>query len=72
MVSLGACACVPDFPNTLLFDPLVLQHAAVVDALQEVQRNLSTLYVNTTRDGLSFAVVCGVPRVPFRLILTHR
>jgi hypothetical protein len=50
-------ACVPDFPDKLLSDPLVLQHAAVVAAFEEVGRNLSSLFVNTTRDALSFAIV---------------
>lgn len=50
-------ACVADFPGKLLSDPLVLQHASVVAAFEEVGRNLSSLFVNTTRDALSFAIV---------------
>lgn len=50
-------ACVADFPDTLLPDPLVLQHASVVAAFEEVGRNLSSLLVNTIRDALSFAIV---------------
>jgi hypothetical protein len=49
--------CVADFPEKLLSDPLVLQHASVVAAFEEVGRNLSSLFVNTTRDALSFAIV---------------
>jgi hypothetical protein len=50
-------ACVADFPDKLLSDPLVLQHAAVVAAFEEVGRNLSSLFINTTQDALSFAIV---------------
>jgi hypothetical protein len=50
-------ACVPDVPDILLYDPAVLQHPAVIAAFNEVNRNLSALFVNTTRDGLSFAIV---------------
>jgi hypothetical protein len=50
-------ACVADFPEKLLSDPQVLQHASVVAAFKEVGRNLSSLFVNTTRDALSFAFV---------------
>jgi hypothetical protein len=50
-------ACVADFPDKLLSDPLVLRHASVVAAFEEVGRNLSSLFVNTTRDPLSFAIV---------------
>jgi hypothetical protein len=54
----AACACVPDFADKILSDPLVLQHPAVIAAFEQVQQNLSSLYINTTRDGLSFGVVC--------------
>lgn len=57
MLSFARCACVPDYADKILSDPLVLQHPAVIAAFEQVQRNLSALYVNTTRDGLSFAVV---------------
>jgi hypothetical protein len=50
-------ACVADFPDKLLSDPLVLRHASVVAAFEEVGRNLSSLFVNATRDPLSFAIV---------------
>ena len=50
-------ACIPDYPEKLLADPAVLQHPAVVAAFEAVGEELSALYVNTTRDGLSFAVV---------------
>jgi hypothetical protein len=50
-------ARVADFPEKLLSDPQVLQHASVVAAFKEVGRNLSSLFVNTTRDALSFAIV---------------
>jgi hypothetical protein len=56
-VATVVAACVADFPEKLLADPLVLQHVSVVTAFEEVRRNLSSLYVNTTRDGLSFAIV---------------
>jgi hypothetical protein len=57
-LSFTASACVPDFPEKLLSDPLILEHPSVVTAFEQVQQNLSALYVNTTRDGLSFAIVC--------------
>ena len=50
-------ARVADFPDKLLSDPLVLRHASVVAAFEEVGRNLSSLFVNTTRDALGFAIV---------------
>lgn len=50
-------ACVPDFPEKLLADAAVLRHPSVVAALGEVEQTLSDLFVNTTRDGLSFAIV---------------
>lgn len=56
-IALVAGACVPDYPEKLLADPAVLQHPAVVAAFEAVERDLSALYFNTTRDGLSFAVV---------------
>lgn len=62
-------ACVPDYPEKLLADPAILKHPAVVAAFEQVGRNLSSLYNNTTRDGLSFAVV-SVPRLPMYPTLT--
>ncbi|CAI9632700.1 unnamed protein product [Alternaria burnsii] len=53
----GTCACVPDFADKILSDPLILQYPAVIAAFKKVQQNLSSLYIDTTRDGLSFAVV---------------
>jgi hypothetical protein len=50
-------ACVPDQPDKLLADPAVLQHPSIVTAFEEVGKTLSELYLNTTRDGLSFAIV---------------
>ncbi|KAL1855912.1 hypothetical protein Daus18300_010891 [Diaporthe australafricana] len=55
--SLVAPACVPDVPSVLLSDSAVLQNEAITAAFAEVQQNLSSLFINTTRDGLSFAVV---------------
>ncbi|KAH3994760.1 hypothetical protein HBH98_164390 [Parastagonospora nodorum] len=55
--TLVTCACVADYPERSLTDPLILKHPAVVAAFEEVGRNLSSLYINTTRDGLSFAIV---------------
>jgi hypothetical protein len=57
LLSFAACACVPDFADKILSDPLTLEHPAVIATFEQVQRNLSALYINTTRDGLSFAVV---------------
>lgn len=54
---LAAAACVPDFPEKLLSDAVITAHPLVVAAFAEVQRILEDLYVNTTRDGLSFGVV---------------
>lgn len=54
-----ACACIPDYPEKLLSDPAVLKHPSVIAAFENLQRNLSALYINTTRDGLSFALVRG-------------
>jgi hypothetical protein len=53
--------CIADFPDKLLSDPLVLQHASVVAAFEEVGRNVSSLFINTTRDALSVAIagVCA-------------
>ncbi|KAL6156504.1 hypothetical protein ACJBU6_04103 [Exserohilum turcicum] len=57
VLAFAAAACVPDVALALLSDPRVLKHEAVLLALNEVQRNLSALYKNTTRDGLSVAIV---------------
>ncbi|KAF2646511.1 beta-lactamase/transpeptidase-like protein [Massarina eburnea CBS 473.64] len=50
-------ACIPDVPRDLLWDPVVLQHPAVTSAFQAVDLALGSLFVHTTRDGLSFAIV---------------
>lgn len=51
-------ACVPDVPEALLADPQVLNHPAVLKAFDEVENILQKPYdANTTRDGLSFAIV---------------
>ncbi|CAI6340775.1 unnamed protein product [Periconia digitata] len=50
-------ACIPDPPNKLLWDPEVLRHPSVVSALESLEGTLEGLFQNTTRDGLSFAVV---------------
>jgi hypothetical protein len=65
LIAVAAGACVPDFPNILLADPGVLQHAAVVTAFEQVGKKPAALYDDTTRDGLSFAVV-SAPRWPVR------
>lgn len=57
LISQAAAACVPDFPESLLADPTVIRHPAVISAFHKVQEKLSDLFVNTTRDGLSFGVV---------------
>jgi hypothetical protein len=64
LLSVVTCACVPDFADKILSDPLILQHPAVITAFEQVQRNLSALYINTTRDGLSFAIVRTRPISP--------
>jgi hypothetical protein len=56
-------SCVPDYPERLLADAAVLQHPSVIAALHTVEQTLSTLYTNTTRDALSFAVV-SAPHSP--------
>jgi hypothetical protein len=56
-LSFTTSACVPDFPEKLLSDPLILEHPSIATAFEQVQQNLSALYVNTTRDGMSFAIV---------------
>ncbi|KAF1951350.1 beta-lactamase/transpeptidase-like protein [Byssothecium circinans] len=56
-IPLVKSACVPNIPEKLLWDPEVLKHPAVTSAFQAVEESLSSLFVNTTRDGLSFAIV---------------
>jgi hypothetical protein len=60
LIAVVAGACVPDFPDVVLADPAILQHAAVVTAFEAVQMTLAELYENTTRDGLSFAIVSAL------------
>jgi hypothetical protein len=57
IIATATGACVPDFPERLLADAAVLQHPSIVAAFEEVEREVSSLYINTTRDGLSFAIV---------------
>jgi hypothetical protein len=59
-----ASACVPDYPERLLADAAVLQHPSVIAALDTVEQTLSALYINTTRDALSFAVVSA----PYQIV----
>jgi hypothetical protein len=60
LITIATGACVPDFPEVVLADPAVLQHAAVVAAFKQVGENFTALYGNTTRDGMSFAVVSAL------------
>lgn len=55
--SLVNSACIPDFTQRLLSDPDVISHPSLTDAFKEAEKYMSSLFVNTTRDGLSFAVV---------------
>lgn len=71
LLARGTCACVPDFADKILSDPLILQHPAVIAAFKQVQQNLSSLYIDTTRDGLSFAVVCTRLAIPKDRLLTY-
>lgn len=57
-IKVATAACIPDYPEKLLADPAVLRYPAVIAAFEDVERYLSDFYINTTRDGLSFAVVC--------------
>lgn len=57
VVPFVASVCVPDVPQKLLADPAVLQHPAVTSALETIEQSLSELFISTTRDGLSFAIV---------------
>ena len=48
---LAASACVPDVPRKLIYEKAVLEHEAVVQALEDVQQYLSEKYTSgTTRD----------------------
>jgi hypothetical protein len=49
-------ACVPEVPQKLLSDPAILRHPAIVSAFQAIEQSLDELFVNTTQDGLSFAI----------------
>ncbi|PNS15158.1 hypothetical protein CAC42_8159 [Sphaceloma murrayae] len=57
LATVASTSCIPDVPTSLLSEPSILQHPAVVAAFAEVERNLSSLFTGNTRDGLSFAVV---------------
>lgn len=61
---LVSSACVPDVYSGLISDPAILQDEAITAAMAQVQQNLSSLFVNTTTDGLSFAVVSNYPLLP--------
>lgn len=54
---LASSACVPDVYSGLTSDPAILQDEAIIAAFAQVQQNLSSLFINTTSDGLSFGVV---------------
>lgn len=56
LISTVYSACIPDVPRVLLPDVAVLQHSAVVTALEVVQQNLSSL-AERTGDSFSFAIV---------------
>lgn len=56
LISTVYSACIPDVPRVLLPDVAVLQHSAVVAALEVVQQNLSSL-TERTGDSFSFAIV---------------
>lgn len=55
--SVSKSACVPEVPQKLLSDPVLRVHPAILSALQAIEQKLDQLFVNTTRDSLSFAVV---------------
>ncbi|KAJ4364771.1 hypothetical protein N0V95_000719 [Ascochyta clinopodiicola] len=51
-------ACVPDVPESVLDDSETLNHPAILEAFEEVGKALRKPFdANTTRDGLSFAIV---------------
>lgn len=53
-----SAACVPDVPETLIANPAVLHHPAIVKAFKNVQHLLQKPYDdNVTRDGLAVAIV---------------
>ncbi|KAG6354409.1 hypothetical protein INS49_004426 [Diaporthe citri] len=53
---LASSACIPDVSSGLISDPAILQDEAIIAAFAQVQQNLSSLFTNTTSDGLSFGV----------------
>ncbi|KAF9695638.1 hypothetical protein EKO04_006383 [Ascochyta lentis] len=56
--TLTNAACVPDVPKGLLDDTQILKHPAILEAFDEVEKALRKPYnANTTRDGLSLALV---------------
>jgi hypothetical protein len=58
LAGLAGAACVPDVPEALLAGPQVLNHPVILKAFDEVEKMLQRPYdANTTRDGLSFAIV---------------
>lgn len=57
----AGAVCVPDTPEALHVDPQVVNHPAVLKAFDKVGKILQEPYdANSTRDGLSFAIV-GLP-----------
>lgn len=60
LFSLASSGCIPDVHSSLLSDPAILQDEAITAAFAQVQQNLSSLFENTTSDGLSFAVVSTI------------
>lgn len=56
LIPLASAACIPDAPRVLLDDVAVLQHPAVVAALETVQQSLADL-AGTTADSFSVGIV---------------
>lgn len=57
LIRIGSSACVPEVPQKLVSDPTILDHPAITSAFRAIEKNLDGLFVNTTTDGLSFAIV---------------
>lgn len=58
--SMVTSTCIPEVPSKLLAEPILLTHPAVTSAFRAVQKSLDELFVNTTRDALSFAIVSRI------------
>ena len=53
-----SAACVPDVPETLIANPAVLNHPAIVKTFKNIEHLLQKPYDdNVTRDGLAVAIV---------------